>query len=147
MSNTRDNNEEFQDRELERAVYRAMAACGWVLPRTPEELRQAEAELASDPIELPESLRHPFRILDAPEAIPRTETPAGLSVAGQGPVRPFPLDAGLQRLATELSLDSAQVVELISMQAQVIANRSTTRNQELSYEDWKRFYDSVKEFL
>jgi len=67
MSNAPENNEEFQDRDFERAVYQAMKSCGWLVPKTPEELRRAEAKLAMNPIEIPESLRDPFRILDAPE--------------------------------------------------------------------------------
>ncbi len=144
MSNASENNEEFQDRDFERAVYQAMKSCGWLLPKTPEELRRAEAELVMNPIELPESLRDPFQILDTPQAHSRDEYAVpSLLVELEGHQMP----AGLQRLASEVSLRLDQVTALISMRAQIIANRSTSRNDEPEYEDWKRLYDSVKDFL
>jgi hypothetical protein len=144
MSNAPENNEEFQDREFERAVYQAMKSCGWLLPKSPEELRRAEAKLVMNPIELPESLRDPFQILDTPQTHSRDEY-AVPSVLLQ--LEGLQVPAGLQRLASEVGLRLDQVMALISMQAQIIANRSTSRNEEPEYEDWKRLYDSVKEFL
>ena len=144
MSNASENNEEFQDREFERAVYEAMKSCGWLLPKSPEELRRAEAKLVMNPIELPESLRDPFQILDTPQTHSRDEY-AVPSVLLQ--LEGLQVPAGLQRLASEVGLRLDQVMALISMQAQIIANRSTSRNEEPEYEDWKRLYDSVKEFL
>jgi len=144
MSNAPENNEEFQDRDFERAVYEAMKSCGWLLPKSPEELRRAEAELAMNPIEIPESLRDPFRILDTPKTHSRDEY-AAPSPLGQ--FEGFQMSAALQRLASEVGLRLDQVMALTSMQAQIIANRSTSRNEEPEYEDWKRLYDSVKEFL
>jgi hypothetical protein len=47
-----------------RVVYRAMKQLGWLLPATIEEVRQAEADLERDPVELPESLRDPMKLLD-----------------------------------------------------------------------------------
>ncbi len=144
MSNAPENNQECEDRDFERAVHRAMRSCGWLLPRTPEELRQAEAELTANPIELPQSLRDPFRVLGAADAEPSDEHSASCAVdefEGLG------ISDGLRRLVTEVGLRLEQVTSLISMRAQIIANRSTSRNEELSYEDWKRFYEAVKEFL
>jgi len=144
MSNAPENNEEFQDRDFERAVYQAMKSCGWLLPKTPEELRRAEAELVMNPIELPESLRDPFQILDTREAHSRDEhaAPSPL-VQNEG----LQMPAELRRLASEVGLRLDQVTALISMRARIIANRSTSRNEEPEYEDWKRLYDSVKDFL
>ncbi len=144
MSNAPENNEEFQDREFERAVYQAMKSCGWLLPQTPEELRGAEAELAMNPIELPESLRDPFRLLDTPATQPRDESAAPSPLVQ---LEGFQMPAGLPRLVTEVGLRLDQVMTLISMRAQIIANRSTSRNEAPEYEDWKRLYDSVKDFL
>ena len=144
MSNASENNEEFQDRDFERAVYQAMKSCGWLLAKTPEELRRAEAELVMNPIELPESLRDPFQILDTPQAHSRDEY-AVLSLLAE--LEGHQMPAGLQRLASEVGLRLDQVTALISMRAQIIANRSTSRNDEPEYEDWKRLYDSVKDFL
>ncbi len=125
MSNASENNEEFQDRDFERAVYEAMKSCGWLLPKSPEELRRAEAKLVMNPIELPESLRDPFQILDTPQAHSRDEYAVpSLLVELEGHQMP----AGLQRLASEVSLRLDQVTALISMRAQIIANRSTSRN-------------------
>ena len=144
MSNASENNEEFQDRDFERAVYQAMKSCGWLLPKTPEELRRAEAELVMNPIELPESLRDPFQILDTPRTYSRDEYAVpSLFVQLEG----LQMPAGLQRLVAEVGLRRDQVITLISMRAQIIANRSASRNDEPEYEDWKRLYDSVKDFL
>ncbi len=121
-----------------------MRSCGWLLPRSPEELRQAEAELAANPVGLPESLRDPFRILEDVEAEP-TEERAAAAAADQ--FEGLQISDGLRRLVTDVGLRLDQVTSLITMRAQIIANRSTSRNEELGYEDWKRFYDAVKEFL
>src|SRR5579863_5877433 len=80
MPNAPENHEEFRDRDFERAVYRAMRSCGWLLPRTPEQLRQAEANLEASPVELPESLCAPFRLLEAAEAQPKAEPAASSAV-------------------------------------------------------------------
>ena len=50
-----------------------MRTCGWLLPRTIEEVRRAEAELRADLIPLPEMLKDPFRILG--RQIARIESP------------------------------------------------------------------------
>jgi hypothetical protein len=121
-----------------------MKSRGWLLPKTPEELRRAEAELAMNPIEIPESLRDPFRIIDTPETHSRDEF-AAPSPLGQ--FEGFQIPAALQRLASEVGIPLDQVMALIGMRAQIIANRSTSRNEEPEYEDWKRLYESVKDFL
>lgn len=144
MSNAPENDEEFRDRDFEHAVYQAMKSCGWLLPRTPEEIRRAEAELATNPVELPESLRDPFQILEPPATQPGDEYKAPSPLAQ---FEGLQIPAGLRRLITEFGLCLDQVTALISMRGQIIANRSTSRNKEPEYEDWKRFYDSVKEFL
>lgn len=144
MSQTPENEQEFRDRDFERSVYEAMKSCGWLLPKTPEELRQAEDDLAANPVELPESLRDPFRILDAAHSSGERPDQAPLDQVERFDVK---IPAGLDRVASEFGLTLDHVTSLISMQAQIIANRSTTRNEDLSYEDWKRFYEAVKEFL
>ena len=63
--------------------------------------------------------------------------------ADQGPKLP----TGLTELAVEVGLSHQQTMNLFSMQGQVIAHRSSSKKDELSREDWRRFYEAVKEFL
>ena len=140
-------NEEFPDDEFERSVHNAMRLCGWLLPKTAADLRHAEAELAAIPIELPESLRDPFRILDRLRSAATKEEQAHPPGGDQVEADALQIPAALSRLANDFGLDRPQITALMAMQAQIIANRSMTRNESLTYDDWKRFYEAVKEFL
>jgi hypothetical protein len=146
MKNRPADDQDSGDQDFEDTLSRMMRSCGWLLPKSPDDLRRAEAELAADPVELPASLRDPFRVLYGAEmkAIDETSRTSPLGSAMGAEVR---IPSGLQRLASELGLSFNHVTSLIGMQAQIIANRSTSRNEDPSYEDWKRFYEAVKEFL
>jgi hypothetical protein len=146
MKNRAEEDEEFDDQDFEGALYRVMRSCGWLLPKSPDDLRRAEAELAAHPVELPASLRDPLTILYGAEmgAIGESSRTSPLSPAPEAGVR---IPAGLQRLANEAALTYDHVMSLIGMQAQIIANRSTSRNEDPTYDDWKRLYEAVKEFL
>jgi hypothetical protein len=146
MKNRAEEDQEFGDEDFEGALYRVMRSCGWLLPKSPDDLRQAEAELAAHPVELPASLRDPLRILYRAEmgAVDESSVTAPVSSAPGAGIR---IPPGLQRLANEVGLTFEHVVSLIGMQAQIIANRSTSRNEDPTYDDWKRLYEAVKEFL
>lgn len=45
--------------DLDRLVCKAMQSLGWLIPTTPEEVAQAEAELEKDSAALPDHLREP----------------------------------------------------------------------------------------
>ncbi|MCI0458581.1 MAG: hypothetical protein L0Z62_16580 [Gemmataceae bacterium] len=65
------------EQKLERLAFETLKSLGWLIPQTPADVARAEAELASDSVELPESLRDPFAILDTcppkrPEPAPAT---------------------------------------------------------------------------
>jgi hypothetical protein len=47
------------DNELENVVHKAMKSLGWLIPLTPEEVAQAEEELRTNPVDLPEMLQDP----------------------------------------------------------------------------------------
>jgi hypothetical protein len=55
---------ELTDAELERLIRAAMRRNGMLLPTTVEDVRAAEAWLEANPIELPESLRDPAKVLE-----------------------------------------------------------------------------------
>jgi hypothetical protein len=137
------SDEDFPDHEFERSVHKAMRLCGWLLPNTEDEVRQAETELASEPVELPESLRDPFRILDRLSSATSHEQPSP-PPSGQDELQ---IPSALFELSTDFGLTIPQVTSLMAMHAQIIANRSATRNDAPTYDDWKRLYESVKEFL
>lgn len=50
---------EEESRRLEARMYEAFKAQGWQVPRTADEVAQAEAELAEAPVELPAALQTP----------------------------------------------------------------------------------------
>jgi hypothetical protein len=54
----------MDDREFCRLIRSAMCRNGWLLPTTAEDVRAAEAYMKAHPIELPESLRDPFKVLE-----------------------------------------------------------------------------------
>jgi hypothetical protein len=53
------------DGDFEKAVLEAMRG-SWILPQTPEEVRQAEEGLGSNPVDLPVGLANPYSVLDKP---------------------------------------------------------------------------------
>jgi transcriptional regulator with XRE-family HTH domain len=55
--------------------------------------------------------------------------------------------AALSRLASEAGLSFRQTLTLLDMQRQIVAHRSATRKDDLESVDWRKFYESVKEFL
>ena len=57
--------------DIERVVFDAMRAGGWILPQTPEDVLRAEEELAESPVELPKSLAGPFALPAAPRGLVR----------------------------------------------------------------------------
>jgi hypothetical protein len=143
MSNTPVGKFDRTVSEFERLVERAMRSCGWLLPRTLEDIRRAEEDPEIAATKLPESLKDPLRILE--QALSRTvETPkpAKSETTGKKEIPP-----ALTQLATEVGLSYEQSLTLFSMQGQIFAHRSSTRNQEPTLADWRRFYNDLKEFL
>jgi hypothetical protein len=58
------------------------------------------------------------------------------------------IPASLSQFATEAGLSFRQTLTLLDMQRQIIAHRSATKKgQSLEDVDWRKFYESVKEFL
>lgn len=145
MSKSRPDDTDPIDPNFERVVERAMRACGWLLPKTVEDVRRAEAELRENPIPLPERLRDPFRLLDrrvAREAQAVTPRPPE---AAADPWLSLP--RALIQVAREVGLTIEQALELQKMGRQVVAHRSSTKKDEMDPEDWRKFYAAVKEFL
>jgi hypothetical protein len=145
MSKTHPDDTDPIDPNFEHLVERAMRACGWLLPTTIEDVRRAEAELSENPIPLPERLRDPFRLLDrrlarGSEAVspcpPETAVDPWLS-----------LPRALVQLACEVGLTIEKALKLQKMGRQVVAHRSSTKKDEMDLEDWRKFYEAVKEFL
>jgi hypothetical protein len=66
------------EEELERLAYDTMQSLGWLIPQTPADVARAEEALAEEPVELPESLRDPYAVLDAPPK-ERTGSPCPLA--------------------------------------------------------------------
>ena len=134
------------DAEFERLVYQALKACGWLLPETVEEVRRAETELEGHKVELPETLRDPFRLLD--RSIPRLGKSARAKPQAETqPPGGARLPAALLDLARELGLSLGGAIRIFELQSQVVAHRSSSKKDELSRDDWRRFYEAVKEFL
>ncbi len=57
------------------------------------------------------------------------------------------IPASLARFASEEGLAFRQALILLDMQRQIIAHRSSTKDRTLDAVDWRRFYESVKDFL
>jgi len=133
------------DPGFENLVERAMRVCGWLLPTTIEDVRRAEAELKENPVALPERLRDPFRLLDR-RAVPE---PKGVTSSPPETVAdPWQaLPNALRQLAREIGLTIEQSLKLLKMGRQVVAHRSSTKKDEMDLDDWRKFYDAVKEFL
>jgi hypothetical protein len=142
MNPLRPDNEEQEDAELLREVHKALKSRGWLLPETVGEVREAERALEEEPVEVPEELLDPFRLLDIlPKETPDPAPPPS-------PNLEFPLmPSGLAQLVQEVGLSPAQTVTLIGFQSQMLFNRSESKKDEVSYEDWKKFYLGVKDFL
>ncbi len=62
-------------------------------------------------------------------------------------VKEVEVPAGLAAFASEEGLSFRQAIVLLDMQRQIIAHRSTSKTRSLDQVDWRRFYESVKEFL
>jgi transcriptional regulator with XRE-family HTH domain len=57
------------------------------------------------------------------------------------------IPAALADLAKAENISFIQALTLLDMQRQIIAHRSASRSDDLQAVNWKKFYDSVKEFL
>jgi hypothetical protein len=134
------------DAEFERMVHHALKECGWLLPETPGEIRRAELELEAHEIELPAEIRDPFRVLERYSARKMSQIPKKTAVPSQ-PLESVSLPAALLAFAREIGLNLEKTLKLFKMQSQIIAHRSSTKKDELSREDWERFYKAVKEYL
>jgi len=58
-----------------------------------------------------------------------------------------PIPASLARFAAEEGLSFKQTLMLLEMQQQIVAHRSVKKKDVLDSVDWRKFYESVKEFL
>ena len=58
-----------------------------------------------------------------------------------------PIPASLARFAAEEGLTFRQTLVLLEMQQQIVAHRSAKKKDSLEAVDWRKFYESVKEFL
>ncbi len=57
------------------------------------------------------------------------------------------IPGSLSAFARSANLSFGQALTLLEMQRQIVAHRSTSKERDLEKFDWKRFYESVKEFL
>lgn len=68
-----------------------------------------------------------------------------------GPVRhearQVQVPGSLASFARSEGLSFGQALTLLEMQRQIVAYRSDSKRKDLEGVDWKRFYESVKEFL
>ena len=55
--------------------------------------------------------------------------------------------SSLARFAAEERLSFRQTLMLLEMQNQIVAHRSAKKKDGLDSVDWRKFYESVKEFL
>jgi transcriptional regulator with XRE-family HTH domain len=55
--------------------------------------------------------------------------------------------ARLAELAKNENFSFVKALTLLDMRLQIVAHRSTSKSDNLEDFDWKKFYDSVKEFL
>jgi transcriptional regulator with XRE-family HTH domain len=63
------------------------------------------------------------------------------------PVTEVPIPATLARFAAEEGLSFRQTLVLLDMQKQIVAHRSAKKKDGLEAVDWRKFCESVKEFL
>lgn len=57
------------------------------------------------------------------------------------------IPGSLSSFAKSANLTFAQTLMLLDLQRQIIAHRSRSRSDDLEQVDWRRFYESVREFL
>jgi transcriptional regulator with XRE-family HTH domain len=55
--------------------------------------------------------------------------------------------ASLGELARTVGLSFSQTLLLLDMRSQILAHRSTSKSRNLDDFDWRKFYESVKEYL
>jgi transcriptional regulator with XRE-family HTH domain len=55
--------------------------------------------------------------------------------------------ASLAEFAKSENISFVQALTLLDMRLQIVAHRSSSKSDHLEDFDWKKFYDSVKEFL
>jgi transcriptional regulator with XRE-family HTH domain len=58
-----------------------------------------------------------------------------------------PIPSSLAKFAADEGLSFRQTLMLLDMQKQIVAHRSSKRKDDLEAVDWRKFYESVKEFL
>jgi hypothetical protein len=71
---------------IEQAIEAAMLMKGWLLPTTEEAITRLEAEIAANPIELPDSLKSPddvFARIQQPRVYPRSQALSEPSAASK----------------------------------------------------------------
>lgn len=57
------------------------------------------------------------------------------------------IPASLSQLARSLDLSFGQTLLLLDLQRQIIAHRSRSKSNDLEKVDWKRFYETVKDYV
>jgi transcriptional regulator with XRE-family HTH domain len=67
--------------------------------------------------------------------------------ASQDQKTEVPIPATLARFAAEEGLSFRQTLMLLDMQKQIVAHRSARKKDGLDSVDWRKFYESVKEFM
>ncbi len=63
------------------------------------------------------------------------------------PVTEVSIPATLARFAVDEGISLRQTLMLLDMQKQIVAHRSAKKKDDLESVDWRKFYESVKEFL
>ena len=67
--------------------------------------------------------------------------------ASQDQKTEVPIPATLARFAAEEGLSFRQTLMLLDMQKQIVAHRMRRKKDGLDSVDWRKFYESVKEFM
>jgi transcriptional regulator with XRE-family HTH domain len=67
--------------------------------------------------------------------------------ASEKPVTEVQFPATLARFAAEEGLSFRQTLMMLDMHKQILAHRSAKKKDALESVDWRKFYESVKEFL
>ncbi len=68
--------------------------------------------------------------------------------ASEKPVTEVPIPATLARFAAEEGISFRTTLMILDMQKQILAHRSAKKKPDgLESVDWRKFYESVKEFL
>lgn len=65
----------------------------------------------------------------------------------EAPKADVQIPASLAKVAAEAGLSFRQTLMLLEMQKQIVAHRSARRKDGLESVDWRKFYESVKEFI